>query len=417
MKRKLKDSQEEGKESSVNKRIHPFFQPDGEKKDMSLRWLQQIPSVLIARSKQYEPGRSNKIAAFDLDSTLIKTRSGRLYAKDSSDWQWWDTSVPGTVQRLYDEGYKIVIFSNQNGLNSSQRVKSFRTKVENIINQLGVSIVFLAALEKDKYRKPMTGMWDWIENDPEDNGISIDKKQSFYVGDAAGREAGWKPKEKKDHSAADRKFAENIQLSFYTPEEYFLNEPKAEFTYGLFEPSKYSDSSPLFTPTSTPLIPTDKSQELIVCVGFPASGKSSFCKKYVVPHNYVYINQDTLKTREKCIKACQQALSEGKSAIVDNTNPEASTRANYIRLAKNAKIPVRCFNFTADEYLANHNNYFRALHTKGGKSEPLSRIAYNTFKSRFQAPKKTEGFDEIKDINFVFEGTEEDKIAWKKWWT
>ena len=50
----------------------------------------------------------------------------------------------------------------------------------------------------------MTGMWDWVENDPEDNTISIDKTQSFYVGDAAGREAGWKPKEKKDHSAVDR---------------------------------------------------------------------------------------------------------------------------------------------------------------------------------------------------------------------
>ena len=70
MKRKLKDRQEEekvtGEGESANKRIHPFFKPEEEKKDMGLRWLQQIPSVLIARSKQYEPGRSNKIAAFDL---------------------------------------------------------------------------------------------------------------------------------------------------------------------------------------------------------------------------------------------------------------------------------------------------------------------------------------------------------------
>ncbi|KAI9276987.1 polynucleotide kinase 3 phosphatase [Phascolomyces articulosus] len=420
MKRKLRDQQqgEEGEAvSETNKRIHPFFTPGEEKKDMGLRWLQQVPSVLIGRSKQAESGGRSKVAAFDLDSTLIKTRSGRVYPRDSGDWQWWDTSVPTTIRRLYDEGYKIVIFSNQNGLNSNQKIKSFKTKVENISNQLGVSIVFLAALEKDRYRKPMTGMWEWIENEEE---VKIDREKSFFVGDAAGREAGWKPKEKKDHSAVDRKFAANLQLPFHTPEEFFLKEDKADFTWGSFEPTKYPDSLPLFSPSSTPLIPLDQSQEVIVCVGYPASGKSSFCKKHVVSKGYVYVNQDTLKTRDKCIKACQQALSEGKSVIVDNTNPEASTRANYIRLAKQANVGVRCFYFTADENLARHNSYFRALHTRSGeeeqKREVLSIMAYNSFKSKFQQPKESEGFKEVKHINFVFEGTDQDKKAWQKWW-
>lgn len=45
------------------------------------------------------------------------------------------------------------------------------------------------------------------------SGISIDMDQSFYVGDAAGRE--------KDHSDVDIKFAQAIGLKFYVPEEYF----------------------------------------------------------------------------------------------------------------------------------------------------------------------------------------------------
>ncbi|KAI9493014.1 polynucleotide kinase 3 phosphatase-domain-containing protein [Zychaea mexicana] len=382
-----------------------------------LRWLQQIPSVLIARSKQSEPGR-NKVAAFDLDSTLIKTRSGKVYPRDSGDWQWWHTSVPGTVRRLHDEGYKIVIFSNQNGLNSSQRVKSFQNKVEAIVGQLGLPVVFLAALAKDRYRKPMTGMWEWVEQEGNDD-VAIDKEQSFFVGDAAGRGEGWKPREKKDHSAVDRKFAANIRLPFHTPEEFFLKESKAEFTWGLFDPASYPEM-PLFSPTLTPLIPADQGPEVIVCVGYPASGKSNFCKKYVVPKGYAYVNQDTLKTRDRCMKACQQALSEGKSAIIDNTNPEASTRANYIRIAKNAGVPARCFYFQADEHLARHNNYFRAMHTRAGeegvKREVMSDIAFRTFKSKLQTPQLSEGFDEIKKINFVFEGSDEDKAAWSKWW-
>ena len=44
-------------------------------------------------------------------------------------------------------------------------------------------------------------------------GKPIDKTLSFFVGDAAGR--------KKDHSDADKKFAENCGLTFHTEEEFF----------------------------------------------------------------------------------------------------------------------------------------------------------------------------------------------------
>jgi bifunctional polynucleotide phosphatase/kinase len=37
-------------------------------------------------------------------------------------------------------------------------------------------------------------------------------------------------------------------------------------------------------------------------IGPPASGKSTFTKKYLVPHKYVHINRDTLQTQEKCLK-------------------------------------------------------------------------------------------------------------------
>lgn len=38
------------------------------------------------------------------------------------------------------------------------------------------------------YRKPCTGMWDYLES-TENGDIKIDRSQSVYVGDAAGRVA------------------------------------------------------------------------------------------------------------------------------------------------------------------------------------------------------------------------------------
>lgn len=47
-------------------------------------------------------------------------------------------------------------------------------------------------------------------------------EKSFFCGDAAGRPVNWAPGKKKDHSMADKLFAENLGLKFYTPEQYFL---------------------------------------------------------------------------------------------------------------------------------------------------------------------------------------------------
>ncbi|KAI8987800.1 polynucleotide kinase 3 phosphatase-domain-containing protein [Mycotypha africana] len=377
-----------------------------------IEWMNVLNSVLIARSKDVA---KNKIAAFDLDGTLIATKSGRVFPKDEYDWRWWDPCIPKCLEKLHSEGYKLVIISNQNGLNSEKKIKSFKTKIEAILNQIEPPILLLAAMEKDRYRKPMTGMWDWLMKN--NSNLEVNKSQCFYVGDAAGRGDGWKLKRKKDHSCSDRKFADNVQIKFYTPEEYFLKEAPAKFTWGGFNAKEHlALALPQYSAEDTPLVPVDARQELVVCVGYPASGKSSFVKRYLVPKGYIYVNQDSLKSREKCVTACQVAISGKKSVVVDNTNPDRATRAVYIKLAQNAGVPVRCFYFGDNEDLALHNNFYRAIHRPDEKRDVLSTIAFRTFKSKLQEPTTMEGFSEVKKINFVFEGTEQDKEAWQKWW-
>ncbi|OBZ83620.1 Bifunctional polynucleotide phosphatase/kinase [Choanephora cucurbitarum] len=359
------------------KQDHPFFDMSARK---SVRWLNTLDTVLIAKTKE---ATSRKIAAFDLDGTLINTKNGNVFAKDQHDWRWWDPTVVQELERLHKDGYRIVIFSNQNGLQSDKTKETFKLKVSDILNGLSIPVTLMAALKKDMYRKPMTGMWDYLTQDQ-----SIDQQQSFYVGDAAG-------------------------IAFYTPEEYFLKEEKAEFEWHGFNAEGYLASSLPLCKTETPIAYEDK-QEVVLCVGYPACGKSSFVKRHLLPKGYVHVNQDTLKTRDRCIKACKKALENKQSVVVDNTNPERATRALYIKLAKEAQVPVRCLYFGDNEDLAQHNNLYRALYQL--KKEPISTVAYRVFKSKLQIPEPEEGFSEVKYINFVFDGPEQDRKIWSQWW-
>ena len=145
-------------------------------------------SLLVMEHGPQSP--SPLVAAFDLDSTLIKTRSGRLPFKAAGpdDWTFWMPCVPHKLLTAAASGYRIVIFTNQGGMNyGNPPLSEFKLKLESVMKELGrVSVLLLASLEDDEYRKPRTKMWDYfIERKNE--GVVVDMSESYYVGDAAGR--------------------------------------------------------------------------------------------------------------------------------------------------------------------------------------------------------------------------------------
>lgn len=165
---------------------------------------------------------SNKIAAFDFDGCLVKTSVKRVGA---DAWSLMYPSVPDKLQSLYNDGFKLVIFTNESNIERWKKkrqvaVDSKIGRLNNFIKRVNVPIqIFIACglgessiQAADPFRKPKPGMWHVMEKHF-NSGISIDMDQSFYVGDAAGRE--------NDHSDADIKFAEAIGLKFFVPEEYF----------------------------------------------------------------------------------------------------------------------------------------------------------------------------------------------------
>ena len=152
---------------------------------MEPKW-EQTDSLLILRLG--EPVYSTKIAGYDLDNTLIKTASGSTFSESPNDWKF-KAKVTDKLQSLHQEGYRIVIMSNQLGISYGKpSVEDYKQKIEYIAQALKLPLLLLAATSKDKYRKPSVGMWDHLTG-LENGGVTVDLKKSFYVGDAAGREA------------------------------------------------------------------------------------------------------------------------------------------------------------------------------------------------------------------------------------
>ncbi|XP_071580182.1 uncharacterized protein F21D5.5-like isoform X1 [Temnothorax nylanderi] len=100
-------------------------------------------------------------------------------------------------------------------------------------------------------------------------------------------------------------------------------------------------------------------KQVVLMVGSPDSGKSHFAKNYL--KEYGYVNRDTLGSWQKCIAAVQQYLNQGKSIVIDNTNPDPASRKRYIEIAKKRNVSIRCFVMTTSIEHAKRNNKFREL--------------------------------------------------------
>ncbi|KAJ3827702.1 polynucleotide kinase 3 phosphatase-domain-containing protein [Lentinula raphanica] len=400
--------------------VHPFFNKPNKypKQTDAFQWHKALGACgTCLYGTNLVPACSSKVAAFDLDGTLIKSSFGKGAVKKAPKgspptWEWWREKVPDTLEKLNTEGYSIVIISNQ-AIKSTSLI-TWKEKIALIAAAIpSVPFRLFAAIAKDEYRKPMPGMWNELTRIYKEEGVEIDKAASFFVGDAAGRDG--------DFASTDRMWALNVELPFFTPEEYFLKQPmQKKFKLDGFNVVDLPDL-PLFSPTHTSVVPDPIQQEIVLFVGYPGVGKSTVCQRYFVSEGYERVNQDTLGTRPKCVAAVETALEKGLSCVVDNTNRDVQTRKFYVDVARRFKVPIRCFVFTGSMELAWHNNLYRAFNqppSTASKTENRTLVpylAFISFRDKYEEPTLTEGFSEIKKVNWVFEGNEEERKHWSMW--
>ncbi|KAI6174071.1 Transporter, major facilitator family protein [Aphelenchoides besseyi] len=240
------------------------------------------------------------------NGTIVKTKSGNVFPRDTNDWQLWSPLIKSKLLELQEEGFKIVIFTNQRGIESGKVVANeFKRKITNVIKALNVFI----STGSLNYRKPYVGMWTTMERDFNED-VPVDRSESKYCGDAAGRLKSTAT----DHSCVDRLFASNLGVPFQTPENLFFgNSMEEPYIIKSFQPLQhFAIQRPKFEPEGTRFPYHDGTPEIVVLVGSPASGKSFLAKELASKHDYVIVNQDTLGTKRKCELAVLSALKRKK---------------------------------------------------------------------------------------------------------
>jgi bifunctional polynucleotide phosphatase/kinase len=335
---------------------------------MKLIWKTQS-EYLLGKTNKFN--LTNKIASFDLDNTLIITKSGKTFPINESDWKFKYDNIIEIFKKLIDNKYTIIIISNQAGIEKKkQTVEEWQTKLNKIVEMLNINIMVFCSTGQNKYRKPnSTFLNDFISNS-----VILNKQKSFYCGDALGRT--------DDFSDTDLKFAMNCRIPIKSPEKIFLNKnvgiPNINYPTINFKKFEFK-----FEPIDN---------ELIIMVGFPGSGKS-FLSKYISNiYNYKIINQDTIGTKIKCIKETTKFMKTNNNIIVDSTNPDIESRKIWINLANQHKYNITIIYVDTIMDISMHNNHYRNVKYN---AKIVPKIAYNIYKSKFVLPNKSENINRL----------------------
>ena len=127
---------------------------------------------------------------------------------------------------------------------------------------------------------------------------------------------------------------------------------------------------------------------MVLMIGIQGSGKSTFYHKYL-SDDYVRVNLDTLKTRNREEQLVSECFREGKSFAVDNTNPTRADRQRYIPLAQYWGYRIVGYFMESKLQTCIERNNQRI----GSAKIPATAIAATS--NKLQLPGFDEGFDEL----------------------
>ncbi len=324
------------------------------------------------------------VAAFDFDNTLVSNDFSHNSSSRSVEQNLMFPEMKSILSGVHALGYRIVIFSNHylgRLKNPDPIAKSIKTKTERVDNfcqLMGIPAEIYLATEKDRFRKASSkdindgkttgitaassALWEFMVSDPTEIGHGAPVlKDSFYVGDAAGRE-------RDKGGDADFNFAKAVGVRFLTEIEFFSAGGQGQRMLGQKvvpvksvqqQANEAGDALSRLRASvgSATALASGAPPLLVILSGLPGSGKSTAARAVLaaLPEGVaVRISQDLLKTAQKVEKAVQDALASAKDGrpriiFVDRTNATAEKRTTLVQLARELGASSLVFSIAPSE--------------------------------------------------------------------
>ena len=374
-----------------------------------------------------DPIRS-KVAAFDLDGTIMKwvSEAPGFWPSRLEHFELWNAGLIKKLRQLYDDGYQLVIFTNQGGVQKAHNgkratlVKTIIDWLESIIERPLCAVASTKSIKKspnDSFHKPQPHMWTKVlATNTFAQGKGFDKvvptydlSSSFFVGDSAD--------EDDSQGGVDRKFAQNVGITFYTPDEYF-----GQSHQELRQKAKALDSVGA-VPTPSQALQLRQALlggylqgpiVLILC-GVQGSGKSTFCQQLVEGSSdddddnnnktpcWVWLSQDTINkgkpgTREKVEEETRKAIQQGNSVVVDRMHLDKDQRKYFVDVAKECNVPVHVVLLNPSKEIITTRVKYRTNHPGKVEGDSGVKLAIGSI-SRLVMPSYDEGLDLISCVS------------------
>ena len=355
-------------------------------------------NTIVFTESKFNNCEKIKLAAFDLDHTLIKPKGSRVHPKSIDDYELVFKNLEEKMIDLNKKKYNIVIFSNQDNLNSESKIikkNIVLTRINKLYNEIfqknNIPLQVYISTLRDHCRKPNIGLFMLFL---QKNNCSVNFDESFYVGDAAGRIEC--ENFKKDFSCSDRKFAHNCGLKFMTPETFFENNDNRKYMMN----AKY-DLFPDCNKKFDELYNILPNYNIVFIFGCVASGKSTLAADLLKRFNFdIIVNHDTLGSKKKSLKILDESISSSKKIIVENLFATYKSRKDYLDIIRknNSSEKILGIHLDISKEQALFLNNFRS---KLEKKEAVKEVVIHTYFKYFDDIKLIEGFDKIINIPFV----------------
>ena len=354
----------------------------------------------------YGPGcilEGKVLFGFDLDHTIIRPQVGTFY-KGVTDWEFVP-GMDGVLKTLSRVGV-VALFTNQGGVAAGKTtIAEVVARIDAVMKKVGVEFLAFMALSP-QYRKPSPMLFRELIY-----GYMPEYTRGFYCGDASSED---------DFADTDYRFALNTGLDYIPvtamPRVFMdahvgapaVDTVTAELTpHVLHTRLTRPPVREYIVPGAVIPVPNADTSILVITVGPPGCGKSTYAKSLGCLNLWTHISRDALGTAAKCVTALKRAIAHPR-VIIDATHPDVQSREPFIKIARAAGMHICAVVFTPPIEVAKYMNRVRAI--TGGNYVP--DIAYGMFAKRYVAPTIAEGFAQIIMVNQIPQTCPDEYLDW-----